>query len=138
MKKITMALFLFVCMAAHGQNTEQNVTNAMKEFHQSLVKKDYAAINKQSDKALTYGHSNGWIQTQEDVIKDFESGLITYHSIKEDSVKIAVSGNTAHVRFIADINVTMRGANSNSHLKVLEVYTKRGNDWILFARQAVR
>jgi ketosteroid isomerase-like protein len=138
MKKITTILFLFACIAASAQTPEQKVTAAMKDFHQALVKKDYDALNKQMDKALTYGHSNGWIQTQSDMVNDFVSGLITYHSIKEDSVKVGISGDAAYVRFIADINSTLRGNNSNNHIKVMEVYVKKGNDWVLFAIQAIR
>jgi ketosteroid isomerase-like protein len=138
MKNVTIVLFLFCFVAANAQTAEQKVTTAMKDFHQALVKKDFDAINKATDKNLTYGHSNGWIQNQADVINDFKSGRISYQSFKEDSVNVAISGDAANVRFIADINATNNGVNGNNHLKVLEVYVKKGSDWILFSRQAVR
>lgn len=110
----------------------------MKEFHQSLVQKNKEGLNQQTDKALSYGHSNGWIQTKTDLIADFDNGTISYQSFKEDSVKVSLNDNVANVRFIADIGATLRGNPSNNHLKVLEVWVKRGKKWILFARQAVR
>lgn len=138
MKKIMIALFLVSTVAAGAQTAEQKVTTAMKAFHEALIKKDFDAISKATDKALSYGHSNGWVQSQADLVNDFKNGTISYQSYKEDSVTVAVNGNAANVRFIADINATLRGNNSNNHLKVLEVYVRKGNDWILFARQAVR
>ena len=139
MKKITIILFLFSFVAvASAQTAEQKVTTAMKEFHQALVSKDFDAINKATDKNLSYGHSTGWIQNQADVVNDFKSGRINYQSYKEDSVSVAVSGDAANVRFIADINATNNGVNSNNHIKVLEVYIKKGSNWVLFSRQAVK
>jgi hypothetical protein len=39
---------------------------------------------------------------------------------------------------VADINVSLNGNAGNYHLKVLEVWVKKGKRWILFARQAVK
>jgi hypothetical protein len=138
MKKIMFVTFLFSSVFAGAQTREQKITTAMKAFHQALVQKDTKAIDQQTDKALSYGHSNGWIETKRDLINDLETGLISYHSFKEDSVKVAQSGDAAHIRFIADINSTLRGNNTNNHIKVMEVWIKKGDKWVLFARQAVR
>ncbi len=102
------------------------------------MNKNTVSINQQTDKALSYGHSNGLVETKADVIKDLETAVITYHSIKEDSIAISMNGNMANVRFVADINATFKGNVVNFHLKVLEVWVKKGNRWVLFARQAVK
>lgn len=111
---------------------------AVKEFHQALVNKNTVSINQQTDKALSYGHSNGWVQTKTDLINDFETGLISYSGFKEDSLSVSINGNLANVRFIADITATMKGTTNSFHLNVLEVWVKKGKRWILFARQAVK
>ena len=85
---------------------------------------------------MSYGHSNGWVETKADVIKDLETGYIVYHSYKEDSLKITINESVANVRFVADISATLNGNDTNVHLKVLEVWVKKGKRWILFARQA--
>jgi hypothetical protein len=72
------------------------------------------------------------------MIKDLETGLIVYHSYKEDSVNMTMGDDIANVRFVADISATLRGNSTNFHLKVLEVWVKKGKRWLLFARQAVR
>jgi ketosteroid isomerase-like protein len=138
MKRVLIILLSFVFVNAYAQTEEQKLTATMKEFHQALVQKNTVSINQQTDKALTYGHSNGWVQTKSDIIKDFETGLISYQSYKEDSIQVMVNGNLAHVRFIADVNATLRGNPSANHIKVLEVWVKKGKRWLLFARQAVK
>jgi len=139
MKRISLSLLvLFSFVVAGAQTEEAKLTTALKEFHQALVNKNTASINQQTDKALSYGHSNGWVQSKTDVIKDLETGKIVYNSFKEDSLTITIDESIANARFVADINATMNGNTMNNHLKVLEVWVKKGKRWILFARQGVK
>ena len=138
MKRILLFLFAFTSVLANAQTEEEKLTTALKEFHQALVNKNTASINQQTDKALSYGHSNGWVETKADMIKDLETGYIVYHSFKEDSLKITINESIANARFVADVRATMNGNDTNVHLKVLEVWVKKGKRWILFARQGVR
>jgi SPX domain protein involved in polyphosphate accumulation len=138
MKKILSLLLVFSFVFANAQTEEEKLTAALKEFHQALVNKNTASINQQTDKALSYGHSNGLVETKADVIKHLETGFIVYHSFKEDSLSITIDESIANARFVADVTATMNGHDTNVHLKVLEVWVKKGKRWILFARQGVR
>ena len=97
----------------------------VKEFHQALVAKNTVSINQQTDKALSYGHSNGWIETKADMIKDLETGVISYQGFKEDSMTVTMNGNMANVRFLAEVSATLKGTASTFRLKVLEVWVKK-------------
>ncbi len=110
----------------------------MKEFHDAMAKSNINAINQQADEGLSYGHSNGMVETKADMIKNIETGFIKYSSIKEDSIQVTINENLASVRFIADIAVSLNGKFGEYHLKVLEVWVKKGEGWLLFARQAVK
>lgn len=131
-------LFSFVVAFANAQTDEEKLITTVKEFHQALVNKNKISINQQTDKALSYGHSNSWVQNKMDIIKDFETGCISYQAFKEDSISVLMNGNMANVRFVADITATMKAATTTFHLKVLEVWVKKGKRWVLFARQAVK
>ena len=131
-------LFFFLLVFAHAQTDEEKLTATVKEFHQALVNKNTVSINQQTDKVLSYGHSNGWVQTKNDLIKDFETGYISYQNFKEDSITVAINGNIANVRFKANIIATMKETTNTYNLKVLEVWVKKSNRWVLFARQAVK
>ncbi len=133
----TIGLF-FTSLMVVAQRDEEKLTTILKEFHLALVNKNTVSINQQTDKVLSYGHSNGWVETKTDMIKNLETGYINYHSYKEDSLLVMMNGNMANARFVADINVTLNGNTGNYHLKVLEVWVRKGKRWLLFARQAVK
>ena len=135
--KLTI-LFLFISVCCNAQTDEEKLTTTLKEFHQAMINKNTASINQQTDKALSYGHSNGWVETKAEMIKDIETGYIVYHSCKEDSISILMNGNMANARFVADVSATLKGATATFHLKVLEVWVKKGKRWMLFGRQAVK
>ena len=138
MKNFVLILFILVSVGGFAQTEEQKLTATLKEFHQALVMKNTVSINQQTDKALSYGHSNGWVETKADVIKDLETGYISYQQYKEDSITIVMNGTMANARFVADILAILNGNSIISHLRVLEVWVKKGKRWLLFARQAVK
>jgi hypothetical protein len=138
MKQGLLILLLFSFVCSNAQTAEEKLTTTIKEFHQALVNKNTVSINQQTDKALSYGHSNGWVETKTDIIKDLETGYIVYHSYKEDSLNITINGLMANARFVADVSATLNGNTATFHLKVLEVWVKKGKRWLLFARQAVK
>lgn len=131
-------LFLLLVVCCQAQTDVEKLTVTLKEFHQALVNRNTVSVNQQTDKAMSYGHSNGWIETKAEMIRNLETGYISYQGFKEDSITVAMNGNMASVRFVADITATMNGTASVYHLKVLEVWVKKSKRWVLFARQAVK
>ena len=138
MKFGIVILLLVTSLIAVAQTDEIKLTATLKEFHKALVDNNTVSVNQQTDKALSYGHSNGWIETKADMIKNLETGYMNYNSIKEDSIQVMMNGTMANVRFVADINATLNGNTNSFRLKVLEVWVKKGKRWLLFGRQAVR
>ena len=120
MKNSLLIIALLITATAYSQSEESKLTKAMSNFHQALVSKNTDLISHSTDPLVTYGHSNGWIENRADLMNDLATGIISYQSFKEDSIKVNISGTTAHIRFIADINSTLRGNASTNHIKVLE------------------
>ena len=137
-KRVLYITFLILPGLVSAPTDSVKLVQTMREFHQDLVKKNTVSINQQTDKALSYGHSNGWIENKNELISHLESGYMKYLSYAEDSIHISFNGNLANARFIADIKGEMNSIPGNYHLKVLEVWVKKGKRWVLFARQAVR
>ena len=138
MRTSFFVLLLFSRIVCLGQTNEEKLSLTIKEFHAALVAKNTVSINQQTDKALSYGHSNGWVENKAELISHLETSYMVYRSFTEDSLKVTINGNMAHARFVADIAGTLNGTNGAYHLKVLEVWVRKGNRWLLFARQAVR
>src|SRR5678816_3897754 len=135
---LTSTILCLTSLFCNAQTDEQKLTATLKEFHQAMITKNVVSINQQTDKGLSYGHSSGWIETKPDFIKHIETGYIVYESFKEDSLKITMNGNLANARFVADISSKLNGVDAGSKLRVLEVWVKKGNRWLLFGRQAVK
>lgn len=139
MKSFFAIVFFLVSIVSFGQAEEElNLRLAIKELHEAMVKKNSIGIDRLTDKELSYGHSNGWVESKAEFIKNMESGYMTYHSIREDSMRLGFTNLAAHVRFTAEIEATLNEKKSVFKLKVLELWVRKGKDWILFARQAVK
>lgn len=132
---LVIGLFFFYGSMA-AQPVENKLIDRMKSFHQLMISKRFY-INQYVDDSLTYGHSNGWVESCSEFLSNLGRKM-EYHSIKEDSVRVSVHQHIAHIRFVADIDVSMNGNRNTYHLKVLEVWVKRSKNWKIFARQAVR
>jgi hypothetical protein len=135
---VTISVFFITAASFAQQTEEQKLVATLKEFHQALVNKNTVSINQQTDKALSYGHSNGWVENKKELIGHLESGVTAYRSFTEDSIAVNMNGNVANVRFKASLDVSMNGNAVNLKLIVLEVWVKKSKRWVLFARQAVR
>ncbi len=138
MKRCLAILALFVYAAAPAQTDQQKLEQTIRNFHQALVAGNTVSINQQTDKALSYGHSNGWLETKTELMKNLETGVMKYRTFSEDSLSITMNGTMANARFVADIKASFHGKDADLHLKVLEVWVRKSNRWVLFARQAVK
>lgn len=125
-------------MTLFAQTDEAKLIRTIKEFHKALVDGNTISVNQQTDKMLSYGHSNGWIQNKNEVINDLKSGHLDYLAFTEDSVVVNINGNLASARFIGGVEASMDDVKASYKLRVLEVWTKKSNRWLLFARQAIR
>jgi hypothetical protein len=137
MKQLLIIILLFVSVGSLAQKND--AAKEMKKLHKLMVERPGdPVIDLYIHDSLSYGHSNGWIESRNDFKKDLGSKYIVYHSFKEDSVLAVAEGKTAYIRFIADIDVTLNGTKGHYHLKVLEVWVRKNKRWMLFARQAVK
>lgn len=138
MKKILFLLCFCSGITVIAQNSEQKLLQEMKTFHQTMVSGNTDSIGLFLMKEVTYGHSNGWVETHDDILKNLEQGIINYNAYREDSMQTVITGKQAHIRFLANIEATLHGKTSVYHLKVLEVWVREGKKWKLYARQAVK
>ena len=75
---------LFISWNAFAQKDKQEVLQRMKQFHESLIK-DKERVGQYLDDSLTYGHSNGWIETKAELIANLGS-KIAYPVLDRKSV----------------------------------------------------
>lgn len=107
-------------------------------MQKALVAKDTAQLKQLLHKDLTYGHSNGWVQTKADVLKDMTGEKLAYEKIESSDVKWTVSGNQAVAHGTSHIRYSLDGKPGELQLHVLQVWVKTNRGWQLLARQGAK
>lgn len=135
----TLIVVLVLCFLAKpviAQDTpEETLRYRRIEFYRTLSSN--GAIGSFLDDSLSYGHSNGWVESRTEFQHNLGKKLV-YHSINETDLKISVHGPVAHVRFNGEFDVSLDGNRNTYKLSVLEVWVLRKTEWKIFARQAVK
>lgn len=129
-------LVLFVSSFSFGQTSF--LKDAVSKLDKALIEKDTVTLKQLLHKNVTYGHSNGWVETKEDVTKDLASGKLVYYSIKSDSITWKTEANWASMRSKTNVEVSVNGNRMELNLHVLEVWLKTNKGWQLIARQSTK
>jgi hypothetical protein len=107
-------------------------------LNKALMQKDSATLKTLLHGELTYGHSNGWIESKKEVIEDLFNGKLVYAKIEQEDPKMVMDGNTVSLRTNANIEVALDGSPVKLRLSVLQVWIKKGKQWQLLSRQSVK
>jgi ketosteroid isomerase-like protein len=132
-----LILLLFVSFGAFAQK-EADLKNTVLALDKALIAKDSVALQGLLDDEVSYGHSNGWIETKRDVIHDLYNGKLTYKQIRQESQSVKVSGKVAYARYVAELDIEMNGKPIQLKLSVLQVWVWKNKHWTLFARQSTK
>ncbi len=140
--KNNMRNFLFILLIGFTPIFSFAQTSFLKEaaakFNKALIAKDTFILKQLLHKDVTYGHSNGWVETKAEVIKDLLNGKLSYYKIDTKDVKWTVINNVATLRNTADIKYELDGKPGELHLHVVQVWLKTNKGWQLLARQSAK
>ena len=76
---VTIA-FLLMTGLVSGQTSF--LKDAVTKLDKALVQKDTVTLKQLLHKDLSYGHSNGWVENRNEVIKNLVQGKLTYKKIE--------------------------------------------------------
>ena len=122
---------------AQGTDTPA-VARAVEALTKAMLEADEAALRTLTAEGLSYGHSAGRIETQQQFLEPITSRRTVYKSINLSEQSISVVGDNAIVRHIFSGEVESNGTPSQVRIGVLQVWTKQTGAWRLLARQAFR
>lgn len=129
-------LLLFVYSTVAAQDRE--LGNVITELNMALIEKDTVKLKTMLDEQLSYGHSNGWIETKQEVVSDLYNGKLVYNKIDQKLTGIMKEGNMACVRANAELDIVYNGNPLHIKLHVLQVWVKKNKGWKLVARQSTK
>ena len=111
---------------------------AAAKLDRALIAKDTVVLKQLLHRDATYGHSNGWVETKAEVIKDLISGKLNYSKIETKNIKWIVTNNIATMRNNSDIGFELDGKSGELHLHVVQVWLKTNKGWQLLTRQSTK
>lgn len=141
MRKLSASvlIILFSSLIAWGQSRkEQEVLQLSHAKFKWLVQKKIDSLKIALDERLTYIHSNGWMQTKNELIADLMSGKLTYESIEIDKDSIRIYPKSAVVTGRGKFVATMAGSTNTYELTYTETYVLQKREWKLVSRHASR
>lgn len=123
-----------------GNATAQTsfLKDAVAKFDKALVTKDTIVLKQILHKDLSYGHSNAWVETKSELIKNLYNGKLSYHKIESKDIKWAATKDWANVRSTAEIKYLLDGKEGELKLHVLQVWLKTNKGWQLVSRQSTK
>lgn len=117
---------------------EPAVAKAIATLSEAIVAPDKAALQKITWPELSYGHSAGSVESQEQFIDALVSKRSVIVSIDNPKMSSSVVGDVAISRGTMTFVVAGAGAPSRVDLTLLLIWQKRGGEWRLLARQAYK
>ena len=135
---VAVALTIFVCNGYGQPKSEKSISEAVERFRKAMVDPDSATLSALLDEKLSYGHSDGHVDTKPELITKISSGTYDFIGMDLANFTIVVSGKLASVRSTLDGKTNDNGKPGEAHLYVLMVWQKKHGSWKLFARQAVK
>ncbi len=140
MKKLVVALVILIPLNTYAQSSvEQDVLSLSKRKFEWMIHKQLDSLAMILDERLLYVHSNGWVESRNEVLDDIQSGKLTYQSVEIKSATARVyQKNTAIVNGSGKFQVMMNGNSLTIELSYTEVYIRERGKWWLASRHANR
>jgi hypothetical protein len=138
-KKTMLLLFTGILFftSVHAQE-QQVLMMKMMEFKTALIKKDSVTLSRLLADDVSYGHSNGLLQSKAQLIRDVMSGVQDYKSIEPSNMNIHIYDNTGVITMQSKISMSMQGKPLDLSMNVLLVWVMQNKEWKMVARQSVK
>lgn len=135
---------LMVCALAFSANAfaasadEKALTQAVEEMRVAMVKSDKALLEKVGAPDLSYGHSSGKLENNEQFVDTIVSGRSVFVTLAFNDQTVQINGDVGVVRHILEAKTNDSGKPGEVKIGVLQVWKKLNGQWKLLARQAYK
>src|SRR5688572_25911796 len=140
MRKLLFGFFvLFLVSNSCAQVDSVGLKDVMQQLDKALLQKDEKVLQTVLHKVVSYGHSNGWIQSKSDILNDFTSGKLTYNKLENNSTAIVnISKKYATVKTNTNAEGVVNGTAFKLTLHIMQFWIKTKKGWQLIARQSAK
>jgi Domain of unknown function (DUF4440) len=117
---------------------EAAVTKNIETLRQGILQQDKAKLDQVAASQISYGHSDGRVETKEQFINGVMTRKQTQKSLAFPELKVFVAGDTAVARHIYLGESELDGKQNTTRIGALQVWQKQPGGWKLLARQGFR
>jgi Domain of unknown function (DUF4440) len=129
---------LLTASAGAQAGDEAAVGDAVETLRKGLLDKDKAKLDSVTAPQISYGHSDGRVETKEQFITAVMNRKQTVKSLAFPELKVSVVGNNAVARHIYLSESELDGKATTTRIGALQVWQKQDGAWKLLARQGFR
>jgi hypothetical protein len=138
MKYLLAALLLGV-FNTQAQTKDEIALGALHEKKFDwLIHNNADSLTILLDDKVQYIHSNGWVETKQEILEDLKSGKLNYQSVTVKDAKVRIYENTGVVNGTGAFKVLLDGKTIELNLLYTEVYVRQKKQWRLVSRHACR
>ena len=117
---------------------EAAVSQAVEALRKALLDKDKARLEQLTAPQLSYGHSDGRVQTKPEFIDGVMAGKAVVKSLTFPDLKVGLASNAAIARHVYASESETDGKPNSVRIGVLAVWQKQDGSWKLLARQGYK
>ena len=117
---------------------EAAVAEGVETLRKGQLEADRAKLEQVAAPQISYGHSDGRVETKEQFIHAVMTRKQTVKSLAFPDLKVSVVGNNAIARHIYLSESELDGKVTNTRIGALQVWQKQDGGWKLLARQGFR
>ena len=138
MKIIFFTLILLGWFSSFAQ-PEKEVEAAVEKFRLAMIDPSTETLRNLTSKDLSYGHSSGLLENQDQFIEALVSGKSDFSIVNLSDQSIKLSGkNLAIVRHKLKGETVHGSGPAAVNLGILNIWVKEKGGWKLLARQAFK
>jgi hypothetical protein len=142
MKSVSLLIVVLaisvICKGKSSSKDSVAVANAVESLRKAMLDPTTPVLTAITSPLLSYGHSGGAIDDQQVFVDKLVSGKSDFVELSFANQSITMSGNVALVRHELHARTNDTGKPGEVHLKVLLVWQKHKDGWMLLGRQAVK
>jgi hypothetical protein len=140
MKKNLLVLFLLISLPFLSQTKKDKIAHHIIALHQKkfdfMISKQFDSLSLILDADLKYIHSNGWVESKEDLLANLKSDKLVYKKVTVSETKVTLTNHVAIVSGKGLFSVILENVKIEIPLMYSEIYVKKKGKWLLLHRHA--
>ena len=140
MKKNLLVLFLLLSLPFFSQTKKDKIADHIIALHQKkfdfMISKQFDSLSLILDADLMYIHSNGWVESKEDLLANLKSDKLVYEKVTVSETKVTLTNHVAIVSGKGLFSVILENQKIEIQLMYSEIYVKKRGKWLLLHRHA--